>query len=497
MSGTVDITMMPTVVDVAGINSISRRIYANAAGAIAGMVSEELPELTENKPLITASMFGNTTACVTRAQHALEAQGYEVLVFHATGTGGKTMESLIASGFITASLDITTTELADYVCGGVLSAGPDRMLAAARAGIPTVLAPGLRGHVQLLGHRDRAGEVPGAQPVPVEPQRHADAHHRRGERAHRRDDRGGGQCVERARWRSCCRSRASRSSTARAAMFWDPEADAACYDAIKAQPQARHPGDRDGLQHQRSGVCGQGGGSCCWGCWVNSYISFQKRNFVMAFITREEALKRLRAQVAAGKPIVGCGAGTGISAKCAEAGGADLIIIYNSGRYRMAGRGSLAGLLPYGDANGIVVEMAAEVLPVVKNTPVLAGVNGTDPFRLMPVFLKQLKEMGFTGVQNFPTVGLIDGNFRANLEATGMGYDKEIETIAEAHELDLLTTPYVFDPDAGEGDGQGRRGHAGGARRADHRRHDRRRGGADAGRGDRAGAGRLPRRGIA
>ncbi len=167
----------------------------------------------------------------------------------------------------------------------------------------------------------------------------------------------------------------------------------------------------------------------------------------MAFITREEALKRLRAQGAAGKPIVGCGAGTGISAKCAEAGGADLIIIYNSGRYRMAGRGSLAGLLSYGDANGIVVEMAAEVLPVVKNTPVLAGVNGTDPFRLMPVFLKQLKEMGFTGVQNFPTVGLIDGNFRANLEATGMGYDKEIQAIAEAHKLDLLTTPYVFDTD--------------------------------------------------
>ena len=167
----------------------------------------------------------------------------------------------------------------------------------------------------------------------------------------------------------------------------------------------------------------------------------------MPFISRQDALNRLRAQGAAGQPIVGCGAGTGISAKCAEMGGADLLIIYNSGRYRMAGRGSLAGLLSYGDANGIVVEMAAEVLPVVKNTPVLAGVNGTDPFRLMPVFLKQLKEMGFTGVQNFPTVGLIDGNFRANLEATGMGYDKEIAMIAEAHKLDLLTTPYVFDPD--------------------------------------------------
>jgi predicted TIM-barrel enzyme len=164
-------------------------------------------------------------------------------------------------------------------------------------------------------------------------------------------------------------------------------------------------------------------------------------------IPREEMLRRLRAQVAAGKPIVGCGAGTGISAKCAEAGGADLIIIYNSGRYRMAGRGSLAGLMPYGDANGIVVEMAAEVLPVVKNTPVLAGVCGTDPFRLFPVFLRQLKEIGFSGVQNFPTVGLIDGNFRANLEGTGMGYDKEVEMIRIAHQLDMFTSPYVFDPD--------------------------------------------------
>jgi len=164
-------------------------------------------------------------------------------------------------------------------------------------------------------------------------------------------------------------------------------------------------------------------------------------------ISRQEILKRLHAQVEAGKPIVGCGAGTGISAKMAEAGGADLIIIYNSGRYRMAGRGSLAGLLAYGDANAIVVEMAAEVLPVVKNTPVLAGVNGTDPFRLFPVFLKQLKDIGFSGVQNFPTVGLIDGTFRVNLEGTGMGYDKEIEVIALAHELDLFTSPYVFEPD--------------------------------------------------
>jgi len=161
-------------------------------------------------------------------------------------------------------------------------------------------------------------------------------------------------------------------------------------------------------------------------------------------ITREEALKRLRKSVSEGKSIIGTGAGTGLSAKCAEMGGADIIIIYNSGRYRMAGRGSLAGMMPYGDANAIVVEMASEVLPVVKNTPVLAGVCGTDPFRLMPVFIKQLKEIGFSGIQNFPTVGLIDGVMRQGLEETDMGYDLEVEMIRIAHEMDMLTCPYVF-----------------------------------------------------
>lgn len=162
-------------------------------------------------------------------------------------------------------------------------------------------------------------------------------------------------------------------------------------------------------------------------------------------LSRQEILNRFKAEVAEGNILLGVGAGTGITAKSSEAGGADMLIIYNSGRYRMAGRGSLAGLLSYGDANQIVADMGSEVLPVVKDTPVLAGVNGTDPFRVMSVFLKQLKEQGFAGVQNFPTVGLIDGNFRANLEETGMGYDLEVDMIRKAHELDLLTTPYVFD----------------------------------------------------
>lgn len=164
----------------------------------------------------------------------------------------------------------------------------------------------------------------------------------------------------------------------------------------------------------------------------------------MARIPRREILKRLRAKLARGEPIVGGGAGTGLSAKCEEAGGIDLIVIYNSGRYRMAGRGSLAGLLAYGNANEIVCEMAHEVLPVVRNTPVLAGVNGTDPFMIPDAFLRRLIDLGFSGVQNFPTVGLIDGTFRANLEETGMGYGLEVDMIARASALDLLTTPYVF-----------------------------------------------------
>lgn len=161
-------------------------------------------------------------------------------------------------------------------------------------------------------------------------------------------------------------------------------------------------------------------------------------------ISRKEVLKRLRKNISDGVPIIGGGAGTGISAKFEEQGGVDLIVIYNSGRFRMAGRGSLAGLMPYGDANAIVMEMAGEVLTVVKDTPVLAGVCGTDPFRQMDVFLEQVKAIGFSGVQNFPTVGLCDGMFRKNLEETGMGYDLEVEMIGKAHEADLLTTPYAF-----------------------------------------------------
>lgn len=167
----------------------------------------------------------------------------------------------------------------------------------------------------------------------------------------------------------------------------------------------------------------------------------------MATPNRADILSGLRAKVQSGRPIIGGGAGTGISAKCEEAGGIDLIVVYNSGRYRMAGRGSLAGLMPYGNANQIVREMACEVLTAVRQTPVLAGVCGTDPFMIRRHFLKELQDLGYAGIQNFPTVGLIDGVFRANLEETGMGFGLEVDLIAEAHEMDLLTTPYAFDAD--------------------------------------------------
>jgi predicted TIM-barrel enzyme len=167
----------------------------------------------------------------------------------------------------------------------------------------------------------------------------------------------------------------------------------------------------------------------------------------MALFSRSSILEKLRAKVAAGQPIVGGGAGTGISAKMSEAGGIDLLVIYNSGRFRMAGRGSLSGLLPYGDANAIVMEMAREVIPVVERTPVLAGVCGTDPFRLMKLFLRDVDAAGFSGVQNFPTVGLFDGKMRQNLEETGMGFGLEVDMIRTAHEMDMLTTPYCFNPE--------------------------------------------------
>src|SRR5438874_1169275 len=284
-------------------------------------------------------------------------------------------------------------------------------------------------HGQLRPARDRAGEVRGPQPLCAQPDDHADADDAGGERRARARDRpqalgrdgpdgalrpAEGRLDDRRRRPAVLRRRRRRGA-----------AGGTARDARRTRRAAR---GRHG--HQRPRVRDGDGGPPAR---------------VDPRMTRSEALARLRAQVESGKPIIGAGAGTGLSAKLAEAGGADLIIIYNSGRYRMGGRGSLAGLLSYGDANAIVVDMAREVLPVVKEMPVLAGVNGTDPFRLMPVFLDELKRIGFSGVQNFPTVGLIDGTFRAGLEETGMGFGLEVDMIRLAHERDFLTAPYVFD----------------------------------------------------
>ena len=231
--GTTDITMMPTVVDVAGINSISRQIYANAAGAIAGMVSQELPAIAQARPLITASMFGNTTQCVSRAQKALEAQDYEVLVFHATGNGGRTMESLIASGFIAASLDLTTTELADYVCGGVMSAGPERMLAAARAGIPTVLAPGCVDMCNFWGIETVPPKYQGRNLYQWNPnvtlmRTTVEENFRMGEMIAAAANAATGPVA------ILLPLKGVSQLDSPGGMYWDPEADAACYNAIKA-----------------------------------------------------------------------------------------------------------------------------------------------------------------------------------------------------------------------------------------------------------------------
>ncbi len=233
--------------------------------------------------------------------------------------------------------------------------------------------------------------------------------------------------------------------------FFDPAADEALFATIEAEvdPTADRQVEPRSTPDQPSEVRG---------CRARCIQRDQWEGIVTA-PSRTECLARFRDMIDRRVPIVGGGAGTGLSAKWEEAGGIDLIVIYNSGRYRMAGRGSLAGLLAYGNANEIVVDMAREVLPVVKHTPVLAGVNGTDPFYMPEVFLPELKRLGFAGVQNFPTVGLIDGVFRQNLEETGMGYNLEVDMIAVARDLDLLTTPYVFDEDECGGDDRGRRRH--------------------------------------
>ena len=429
--GASDMLLAASVVDVAGINSVSARILANAAAAMAGMVQAAPLELGESRPLIAASMFGVTTPCVTHAAEVLDGLGYEVLTFHMTGTGGRSMEALIEGGFIAGVLDATTTELCDELVGGVLSAGPDRLTAAGRAGVPQVVSLGALDMVNFGPRETVPAVVRGPQHLRAQCAGDADAHDPRrvrqaggGGRAQALGLDGAGRAVHPAR-------RHLHDRDARRAVLRRRGRRGAVRGRAR-ELRAQRGADRARERHQRPGLR-RGHG--------RQAARLPRR----CRVKRAEALARLQATIASGRAVIGAGAGTGLSAKCAEAGGVDLIIIYNSGRYRMAGRGSLSGLMPYGDANEIVVDMAREVLPVVKEVPVLAGVCGTDPFRLMDVFMDELTRIGFSGVQNFPTVGLLDGLFRINLEETGMGYDLEVDAIRIAREKDLLTAPYVFD----------------------------------------------------
>lgn len=483
--GTSDLILFPSVVDICGINSVSRGVLSNAGAALAGMVIGRLRSCAESsnvneKFTIGITMFGVTTPCVNAVKERLVQKGYETLVFHATGVGGRAMEDLVRGGFIQGVLDITTTEVADYVVGGVMACDSSRFDAIIEKKIPLVLSVGALDMVNF-GAKDT---IPSTFH-----QRKIYEHNEKVSLMRttvEENKKFAGFIADKlnkssSKIRICLPQNGISALDAPGKPFYDPEATSALINELQrlikkdedhqvnvypyhindpefvntlvdsflevsiknskdASPQyceaTQDLHENFASEQKSSGY---------------EIISYSPSDFPDA---RPETLRRTRAiiqqlrdQINKGMPIIGAGAGTGISAKFEEAGGVDLIVVYNSGRFRMAGRGSLAGLLPFADANAIVLEMANEVLPVVKEKPVLAGVCATDPFRRMDYFLKQLESIGFSGVQNFPTVGLFDGNFRQNLEETGMGYGMEVEMIGKAHKLGLLTTPYAFNPD--------------------------------------------------
>ena len=388
---------LESVTDVQGINRISEQVLSNAAHALAGMIAHARKPSPETKPAIGLTMFGVTTPCVQAVSHALEEK-YDCLVFHATGTGGQSMEKLVDSGLLSGVIDVTTTEVCDLLMGGVFSAGEDRFGSIIRSRIPYVGSGGALdmvnfGPLETVPERYKDRNLHRHNPQVTLMRTTAEENARMGvwigERLNRMEGpvrflipEGGVSLLDQL-----------------GGAFWDPAADAALFRRVQATVRQ-----------------GRAGAWCACPTmsttrpsprrWprISSKVS-KKREGEMARIARKKLIEKFRAMVARGEPIIGGGAGTGLSAKCEEAGGIDLIVIYNSGRYRMAGRGSLAGLLAYGNANEIVLEMAREVLPVVQHTPVLAGVNGTDPFMLREPFLKKLADLGFSGVQNFPTVG--------------------------------------------------------------------------------------------
>ena len=425
--GPSDIMMLYSVTDVAGLNMVSRQVLANGAAAMVGMVkargasAEQAPARQgEVKPAIGLTMFGVTTPCVDAVVDALE-DDFECLVFHATGVGGQSMEKLVDSGDLTGVIDITTTEVCDLLCGGVLPATEDRFGAIIRTRVPYIGSCGALDMVNFgpmasvpERYRGRTLEVhnPTVTLMRTTPEENARIGRWIGERLNRMDGpvrfflpEGGVSALDTP-----------------GRPFSDPGADEELFRALETTVRQtatrrliRMPAHINDPHSRRRSLPNSAA------CLVAGSPAGVRGDKNMARIPRSDILARFHAMKKRGEPIIGAGAGTGLSAKGEEKGGADLIVIYNSGRYRMAGRGSLAGMMPFGDANGIVLDMAREVLPVVGDTPVLAGVCGTDPFRQMDVFLDEVARLGFSGVQNFPTVGLIDGRFRAGLEETGHG----------------------------------------------------------------------------
>ncbi|KAL4644360.1 hypothetical protein ACB092_02G159400 [Castanea dentata] len=483
--GTSDLILFPSIVDVCGVNSVSRVVFSNAGAAFAGMVigrlerSRDFSSVNE-KSTVGLTMFGVTTPCVNAVQERLHKEGYETLVFHATGVGGKAMESLVREGFIQGVLDITTTEVADYLVGGVMACDKSRFDAIIEKRIPLVLSVGaldmvnfgakdtIPSNFQQRKIHEHVKQVSLMRTTPDENKRSAEFI------ANKLNKSSSKICV-------CLPQKGISALDMQGMPFYDLEATNTLITELQRLIQtnedrqvklypchindsefanalvdsfleisAKNSKDSSFLQiaspeanqeFQENTVSKMNSSS--FGAILYSPSDFPDARPETLQRTRS-ILQQLEIQISKGIPILGAGAGTGISAKFEEAGGIDLIVLYNSGRFRMAGRGSLAGLLPFADANAIVLDMANEVLPVVKKVPVLAGVCATDPFRRMDYFLKQLESIGFSGVQNFPTVGLFDGNFRQNLEETGMGYGLEVEMIEKAHKLGLLTTPYAF-----------------------------------------------------
>lgn len=469
-----DLVLLPSVVDIAGLNTLSRLVLANAAGAAAGMVATREHAIGQKgtvstKPTVALTMFGVTTPCVDAVRAKLEQHGYETLVFHATGTGGRAMENLIAQGLVQGVIDVTTTEVADYVVGGIMACGPNRFQATLQQQIPLVLSVGALDMVNF-GNKSSIPEQFAKRQFHVHNEQITVM------RTTPEENREAAKFIADklnhsvAPLRVVLPEKGVSALDAEGQAFHNPEATGALLDELEKSIQQtperkvkRLPYNindhefADALVaaflelHHASGTSQQRDAPPS----QSSHIQTIKPKLVRSpsdysrakpetLKNRATILQKLKNQIARGIPIIGAGAGTGISAKFEEEGGADLIVIYNSGRFRMAGRGSLAGLMPYKDANAVVLDMASEVLPVVKRVPVLAGVCASDPFRRMDRFLLELERLGFDGIQNFPTVGLIDGNFRQNLEETGMGYGVEVTLIRQAHEMGFLTTPYAF-----------------------------------------------------